>query len=224
MVLRGAATRGLPLDDRSAAGDPQPRAAQARRRRPRYVDHPHSADVPESVAVNIRRRSYTVAAALNVIELPGRGRGLLFAHGGIAGGHALFIKDGLLHYVNNWLGRTTCNGSAPTGRSRTGRHVLHPPSSARPATTRNRQRARHADPVHRRPRRGQGEIWTQPGQLGLAGTGVCVGRDSGSTVHAEDTCALQPSRVEPSSGWSWTSAATRTSTTRRKFSPGSRRD
>ena len=29
---------------------------------------------------------------------------MLFAHGGVAGGHSLYIKDNRLHYAYNWLG------------------------------------------------------------------------------------------------------------------------
>jgi hypothetical protein len=29
---------------------------------------------------------------------------VLFAHGGVGGGHSLFVRDGRLHYVYNWLG------------------------------------------------------------------------------------------------------------------------
>jgi hypothetical protein len=29
---------------------------------------------------------------------------VLFAHGGVAGGHSLYLQGGRLHYVYNWLG------------------------------------------------------------------------------------------------------------------------
>jgi arylsulfatase len=32
---------------------------------------------------------------------------------------------------------------------------------------------------------GRAELWTQPGQFGLAGTGVSIGRDGGSPVTAD---------------------------------------
>ena len=29
---------------------------------------------------------------------------MLFAHGGVAGGHSLYVKDGRLRYTFNWVG------------------------------------------------------------------------------------------------------------------------
>ena len=93
---------GLPLDDRSAleiVTTPRPQPSKPRNR---YIYYPDSADVPEMVAVNIRRRSYTIAAGA-VIDSPDA-EGVLFAQGGVTGGHSLYIKDRKLHYLYNWLG------------------------------------------------------------------------------------------------------------------------
>ncbi|MGB5565329.1 MAG: arylsulfatase, partial [Acidimicrobiia bacterium] len=81
---------GLPLDDRSAmeiltSDRPQPSPP-----RNRYFYYPDTADIPESVAVNIRRRSYTIAAGA-VLDST-EAAGVLFAHGGFPGGHALYLK------------------------------------------------------------------------------------------------------------------------------------
>jgi arylsulfatase len=56
--------------------------------------------VPESVAANLRRRSYTIAAGADIED---GAEGVLFAQGGVAGGHALYLQDGRLHYMYNWL-------------------------------------------------------------------------------------------------------------------------
>jgi hypothetical protein len=53
------------------------------------------------VAVNIRGRSYTIAAD---VELTAAAEGVIFAHGAQFGGHALYIKDGKLKYVYDYLG------------------------------------------------------------------------------------------------------------------------
>ena len=93
---------GLPLDDRSAlefVTTPRPQPSKPRNR---YIYYPDTADVPEMVAVNIRRRSYTIAAGA-VIDTPDA-EGVLFAQGGVTGGHSLYIKDRKLHYLYNWLG------------------------------------------------------------------------------------------------------------------------
>src|SRR5262249_59115570 len=70
--------------------------------RARYVYFPGAAEVPESVSVNVRRRSYTIAAAVAVDGADASG--VVFSQGARAGGHALWMKDGRLHYTYNWLG------------------------------------------------------------------------------------------------------------------------
>ena len=174
--------KGLPLDDRSALEIMSQERPKPAGDRSRYVYYPDSADVPETVAVNIRRRSYTVAAAVNVESADAQG--VLFAHGGTAGGHALFIKDGVLHYVNNWLGDNVQRISSDRPIS-PGRHVAsaefrktgdHETGSALGTLTLYID----TDVV------GKGEIMTQPGFFSLAGDGLCVGRDSGSPISRDD--------------------------------------
>ncbi len=108
-------------------------------------------------------------------------QGVLFAHGGVAGGHALYVKDGHLHYVYNWLGERlqTITSATPVPP---GPHVL----SAEFAKTGDEAATMSAvgtltlyvdtEPV------GDGEITTQPGMFSLVGDGLCVGRDSASAV------------------------------------------
>src|SRR4051795_9883792 len=92
----------FPLDDRSALEivlTPRPVLSPPR---DRYVYFPEAAEVPESQAVNVRNRSYTIGA---LVDLPSAGaEGVLFAHGSPFGGHALYVKDGRLHYVYNFVG------------------------------------------------------------------------------------------------------------------------
>ena len=89
--------------------------------RNRYVYYPDTAEVPEAVAVNVRRRSFTVAAA-TVID-SADAQGALFSQGAIAGGHSLYVQNGRLHYVYNWLGERIQKVSADREIT-TGRHVL----------------------------------------------------------------------------------------------------
>lgn len=171
--------KGLPLDDRTPVeilNSPRPEAGKPRSQ---YIYYPDTADVPESVSVNIRRRSYSIAAGVTVDGADAQG--VLFAHGGVAGGHSLFIKDGRLHYVYNWLGERvqTVSSADPIP---TGRHVF----SAEFTKTGDEESTGSAagtltlyvDTVAV----GSAEIVTQPGPFALAGDGLCVGRDSGSPV------------------------------------------
>jgi arylsulfatase len=176
--------KGLPLDDRTAIEiitSPRPQPAEPR---DRYVYYPHMADVPESVAVNIRRRSYTIAAGVTVER--GDAEGVLFAHGGVGGGHSLYVRDGKLQYTYNWLGEkvqtVTSDREVPTGK-----HIL----TAEFQKTGDDEQTNSAtgtltlyvdsEPV------GKAEIMTQPGMFALTGDGLCVGRDSGSPVSPDYT-------------------------------------
>ena len=171
--------KGLPLDDRTAMEimtSPRPEPGEPRGR---YIYYPDTADVPESVAVNIRGRSYTIAAAIG-IDTP-EAEGALFAHGGVAGGHSLYVKEGRLHYVYNWLGERIQTVSSPDPIP-TGTHVL----------TAEFQKTRDDPDTHSAVGKltlyvdteavADAEIMTQPGTFSLTGDGLCVGRDSGSAV------------------------------------------
>ncbi|MGB5169095.1 MAG: arylsulfatase, partial [Acidimicrobiia bacterium] len=170
---------GLPLDDRSAmeiltSDRPQPSPP-----RNRYIYYPDTADIPESVAVNIRRRSYTIAAGA-VLDST-EAAGVLFAHGGFPGGHALYLKDGKLHYVYNWLGENIQTVTS-TRTIEAGRHLFvaefdktgDDPKTASAIGTLTL--FIDTDPV------ASSEIMTQPGNFALTGDGLCVGRDSLSAV------------------------------------------
>ena len=50
----------------------------------------------------IRGRSFVIGALVDLPE-PGA-EGVLFAQGSRFGGHALYVKDNRLHYVNNVVG------------------------------------------------------------------------------------------------------------------------
>jgi len=174
--------KGLPLDDRGAAeimASPRPQPSEPR---DRYVYYAGTADIPESVAVNIRRRSYTIAAGVRM-DTP-EAEGVLFAHGGVGGGHSLYLKDGHAHYVYNWLGERvqTISSSAPVP---TGTHVItaefnktgdDPDTGSATGTL---TLYVDTEPV------ADDEIMTQPGFFALTGDGLSVGRDSGSPVTAE---------------------------------------
>ncbi|MEU6144383.1 arylsulfatase [Streptomyces sp. NPDC047081] len=169
---------GLPLDDRTAAeifSTPRPQLSAPR---DRYVYYPDCADVPESVAVNIRGRSYTVAADVH-IDTP-EARGVLFAQGGRFGGHSLYLLDGRLHYVYNWLGRLEQKVVAPD-RIGVGEHIL---SAAFTAEDRTEEGITSGTLVLRVDdgEAGRLGIRTQPGMFSLDGEGLCVGRDSGQAV------------------------------------------
>jgi arylsulfatase len=171
--------KGLPLDDRTALEiltSPRPEPGE---RRDRYVYYPGTAEIPEAVAVNVRRRSFTIAAGVT-IDGPDAA-GVLFGQGANAGGHVFYVKDRRLHYVYNWLGERVQQVSSDSELP-TGEHVL----TAEFEKTGDEESTGSAtgtltlyvdtEPV------GSGEIVTQPGFFGLTGAGLTVGRSAASAV------------------------------------------
>src|ERR1039457_6989302 len=169
----------FPLDDRSALEifvTPRPQLASPR---DRYAYFPGTAEVPETQAVNIRNRSYRIGA---LVDIPAPGpSGVLFAHGSRFGGHALYVKDNRLTYVNNSGGmaeRMIAGPKAiPTGKNLIlaasfDKHGEDPPGVSRCILS-----LYHGDK-----KVGEGRIKTQPGMFSLAGEGLCVGRDDGEAV------------------------------------------
>jgi arylsulfatase len=106
---------------------------------------------------------------------------VLFAHGGYAGGHSLYIQNGKLCYFYNWLGEKHQKVVSDT-TIMTGKHLF----VAEFDKTGDDQETGSAvgsltlyvdtEPV------GTLEIMTQPGMFALTGDGLCVGRDSASPV------------------------------------------
>lgn len=145
-----------------------------------YVYYPDCADVGIGAAAEIRGRSFSVLAEATV-DTTGA-EGVLFKQGGAHGGHVLFIQDGRLHYVYNFLGerQQEVSSSAPVPL---GRHLFGA-SYARTGTV----------PDSHTP---LGDLTlfiddevvgtlagvsTHPGTFGLAGAGITVGRNGGSGV------------------------------------------
>ena len=66
-----------------------------------YTYYPGTTEIPERSAANAHNVSYKVLAE---VELTADTEGVIFAHGSRFGGYALFVKDGKLTYVYNFLG------------------------------------------------------------------------------------------------------------------------
>jgi arylsulfatase len=134
------------------------------------------AEIPESVAPNIRNRSYTIAveAELDTVEAGG----VLFSQGARFGGHALYIKNRRLKYVYNFCGLmeqvVESDVDVPLGR-----RVF----SASFERENDGMPAEGTLTLHVGEEKvGQGTIRTQPGKFSLAGEGLNVGRDGGEPV------------------------------------------
>jgi len=170
--------KGFPLDDRSALEIITTPRPQMTKPRERYVYYPDTTEIPESQAVNIRNRSFAIRAE---VEIPdGGAEGVVFAHGSRFGGHAIYMKDGNMHYIYNWLGdlkqQVVSNKAVPIGASTLSaiftKEVENPPHVA------NGTLAIYINDE----KVGEMKMRTQPGKFSIAGEGLNVGRDSGEPV------------------------------------------
>jgi arylsulfatase A-like enzyme len=169
--------QGLPLLDLTPVevlADPtRPQVAPPR---DRYVYFPDAGEVPETAAVNVRNRSYTIAAGVDV-QTP-EASGVLFSHGARFGGHALYIKDRTLRYVYNFVGdneqRVTSTEEIPTG-ARVLSAVFEREGTSMPTTG---TLSLFVDDK----KVGEGQIMTQPGNFSLVGEGLNIGKDAGEPV------------------------------------------
>lgn len=169
----------LPLDDRSATELLAIERPQSEPPRNRYVYYPGTSPVPESVAVNVRGRSYKIIAD---VDITADAEGVIFAHGSRFGGHALFIKDRKLHYVYNFLGIKPEQEFVSEDLS-PGKHTLGVEFTRETAGDYGESHGTTTlfidDKVT-----AKGPMRAQVGKFTLCGDGLCVGYDSGDNVSA----------------------------------------
>jgi arylsulfatase len=177
---------GMPLDDRTPIeilADPtRPQVVAPRKR---YIYYPEAAEVPEWATVNIRNRSYSIVAEVDIESSDASG--VLFSHGSRFGGHALYVKDRRLKYVYNFVGSkqqtVESTREVPTGQVVLGVSFVRD-GDALP-TTGTLSLFINDEQV------GEGRITTQPGVFSLAGEGLNVGQDPASPV-TDDYPGMRP--------------------------------
>ena len=168
--------QALPLESRTAVeilGTDRP---QLTKPKSQFIYFPGGAEIPESVAPNIRNRSYTIAAEVE-IETPEAG-GVLISQGSRFGGHALYVKDGKLIYAYNFVGElvqvVVSEETLPTG------HVVLSASFEKGGDA---MPTEGTVTLHIRDKAvGSGRIRTQPGKFGLGGGGLVFGRSGAEPV------------------------------------------
>jgi arylsulfatase len=171
----------LPLDDRSALeilNTPRPTEEAARER---FIYYPGTASVPESVAVNVRGRSFKIIADVEITDP--KCSGVIFAHGSRFGGHSLFIKDRKLHYVYNFLGikpeQKFVSPELKPGKYTLGMEFTRE-SAGKCQESIGKTKLYVNDKVV-----ADGSMRAQVGKFTLCGDGLCVGFDSADAVSDE---------------------------------------
>jgi arylsulfatase len=145
-----------------------------------YTYYPGTTEIPEQSAASTHGRSFKILAE---VEFTGDTQGVIVAQGSRFGGYTMFVKDGQLTFVYNFLGlapeqRLSC--PAPT----LGMHVVgveftkedHGQYGESLGTMKL-----HVDEDVM----AEGSFRTQTGRYALCGEGLCVGYDSGDAVSSE---------------------------------------
>ena len=189
--IEAGANQAFPLDDRSAVeimSSPRPQLSEIR---DKYVYYPGSAPVPEWQAVNTRNRSFGIGALVD-IDTPDA-EGVLFAMGSRFGGHALYVKNRRLHYVNNFVGSTeqmiVGDQDIPTGQ-KTILAASFEKDGMQPDGATGMLSIYHAER-----KVGEARIKTQLGAFAVAGSGLYIGRHGGEPV-TEDFPGPAPYRFK----------------------------
>jgi len=171
----------LPLDDRTARELFAIERPSEEEPRERYIYYPGTNAVPESVAVNVRGRSYKILADVEITDP--NCSGVIFAHGSRFGGHALFMKDKKVHYVYNFLGikpeQKFVSPELAPGKYTLGMEFTRTGAGDYAASVGTTKLYVNDKVV------AEGPMKTQPGKFTLCGDGLCVGKDSADAVSEE---------------------------------------
>jgi arylsulfatase len=175
------ANGAFPLDDRSPVEILMTPRPQLTAPQDRYVYYPDIAAIPEWQSPNTRGRSFVIEA---IVDIPKPGaEGVLFAQGSRFGGHALYIKDNRLQYVNSFVGslEQSVAGSedVPTGENLILSASFEKEGQEADCTTGT------VTLYHGEEKVGEGPVKTQLGAFAIAGSGLYVGRQEGEVITDE---------------------------------------
>ena len=143
-----------------------------------YTYYPGTSEIPEASAANVHGVSYKVLAE---VEFTPDSEGVIFAHGSRFGGHALFVKDGELIYVYNFLGippEKRIVGSAAGTAVATSSASTSPRNAWASIAKASGRLTLYIDDQMV----AEDEIRTILGHFSLCGEGLCIGYDSGDAV------------------------------------------
>jgi arylsulfatase len=145
-----------------------------------FTYYPGTAEVGVGAAVEIRGQSFSVLAEVTVDTADAEG--VLFKQGAGHGGHVLFVQDGRLHYIYNFMGEDEQKVSA-SDPIPLGSHVFgvryDRSGTVEGSHTPLGDVSLHVDGATVATMSG---VRSHPGTFGIAGGGVAVGRNTGQAV------------------------------------------
>ncbi|WP_078281635.1 arylsulfatase [Mycobacteroides franklinii] len=147
-----------------------------------FTYYPNTAEVGLGAAVEIRGQAFSVLAEVTVDT---GAEGVIFKQGGAHGGHVLFMQDGKLHYIYNFMGekeqKVSSEGAVPFGA-----HVLGARFAKTGTVTGSHTPVGDVTLFIDEHAVGMiGSVEIHPGTFGLAGASLSVGRNSGSAVSSD---------------------------------------
>ena len=170
----------LPLDDRFAQRFAE-NAARFQGQRNHFVFHAGMGHVPTDVAPDVRSRSYTIEADVEIGDAGAEG--VLIAHGDATSGYSLYVKDGhLVHDLNVGGGHQIVSSGSriPAGAHRLGVRVERLLREAPPAKGARTGVSAYTLLIDGEP---SGSLQTEFGFHNLISwSGLDIGRDRGSPV------------------------------------------
>jgi arylsulfatase len=146
----------------------------------RYVYYPGTTEIPEASAARTLGVSFKILAE---VEFTGATQGVIVSQGSRFGGYTLFVKDGRLEFVYNFLGispEQKLGCAAPTS----GRHVVGVEFKKRSIGRKNEALGEMVLYVDDKAA-ASADFRTQSGHYALAGEGLALGRDTGDPVSKE---------------------------------------
>ncbi|MDT5093610.1 MAG: hypothetical protein QOH60_2973 [Mycobacterium sp.] len=145
-----------------------------------FVYYPDTAEVGIGAAVEPRGQTFSVLGELT-LDTTGA-EGVIFKQGGAHGGHVLFVQDGRLHYVYNFMGedeqKVSSSGAVPLGQHVLGVRFTNT-GTVEGSHTPLGDVTLYIDDAAVGTASG---VKTHPGTFGLAGASLSVGRNAGSAV------------------------------------------
>lgn len=146
----------------------------------RYTYYANTTEVPEASVASTHGRSFKIFAE---VEFTGESQGAIFAQGSRFGGYSLFVKEGKLVFVYNFLGippEQRLSGDAPA----LGKHVVGvefvKAKQGENGESLGAMKLYVDDKVV-----DQGVFRTMTGRYSLCGEGLCIAYDGGDAVSSE---------------------------------------
>jgi arylsulfatase len=172
----------LPLNDVDAATIHEMEFHQEAPASGSYSYYPGTSEVPEASAARTLGASFK---ALAEVEFTKDTQGVIFAQGSRFGGYTLFVKEGKINFIYNFLGippEQILSCDAP----KSGKHVIgvefNKQSISKNLETLGQMKL-HLDDENK----AEADFRTQSGHYALCGEGLCIGYDGGDAVSSAYT-------------------------------------